>query len=595
MELIIAAAKKLSSASTISTRFLIAIIVIFYGLTFVQPIHAMADDLDEKADSIYEEYLSDISDRRNELSSGSITINDITMQVYCEQIGEPDENGYPLYIALRGGGTGDKDIANEQFEAMKYYYNYFIPNGIYVVPKCFISYYDEHYRPESFLFYDRIIEDAIAFYNVDPNRVYLVGFSSGGDGVYVVSPHLADRFAAVNMSAGTPSEWRIENMYNLPICIQVGENDTAYDRNKEAARFDDLLNEANEKYGGGFPHQTFIHVNGTHNENWDDYDSVPQKVYTDSQVSTWLNKGRSYAAITEANTSATDWMKRYERDPLPQKIVWKTDVGASLRKSQAFYWLDRDGDLAHAAIVASYSKSENKIDIEQYEGGKGTLKVYLNPEMLDVNKEVTVSVLGEKYCVQPIISDQIMRSTLYARGDRNYMFTSEIDVTFGKDGKPLSVKAVDKTTNDYTSSNDSDFYWSESGLFYVNEELFGLSFFEIRDRTGWNLPSLKIWQEDFTEDPDLKIYMTCKNLENGRKLVFLFQDRKCTAIYCDSAGKITNALREDYDRNLGELVNGLSCRMKLKEIYQTRFLTRQFYEWYQFEEWKDMYETLKLD
>ena len=93
MELIIAAAKKLSSASTISTRFLIAIIVIFYGLSFVQPIHAMADDLDEKADSIYEEYLSDISDRRNELSSGSITINDITMQVYCEQIGEPDENG----------------------------------------------------------------------------------------------------------------------------------------------------------------------------------------------------------------------------------------------------------------------------------------------------------------------------------------------------------------------------------------------------------------------------------------------------------------------------------------------------------------------
>ena len=85
------------------------------------------------------------------------------------------------------------------------------------------------------------------------------------------------------------------------------------------------------------------------------------------------------------------------------------------------------------------------------------------------------------------------------------------------------------------------------------------------------------------------------HMENGRKIVFLFQNARCTAIYCDSAGRITNALREDYDRNLGELVNGLSCRMKLKEVYQTRFVTRQFYEWYQFEEWKDMYETLKLE
>jgi hypothetical protein len=92
-------------------------------------------------------------------------------------------------------------------------------------------------------------------------------------------------------------------------------------------------------------------------------------------------------------------------------------------------------------------------------------------------------------------------------------------------------------------------------------ELFGLSYFVICDRTGWTLPTLKIWQEDFTEDPDLKIYMTYKVLENGRKIVFLFQNARCTAIYCDSAGRITNALREDYDRNLGELVNGLSCRM----------------------------------
>ena len=112
MKSFIVITNKISSVSTLATRFLIVLFMAFCTLTAVHPIHAMADDLDEKADSIYEEYLSDISDRRNELSSGSITINDITMQVYCEQIGEPDENGYPLYIALRGGGSVEKDIAN---------------------------------------------------------------------------------------------------------------------------------------------------------------------------------------------------------------------------------------------------------------------------------------------------------------------------------------------------------------------------------------------------------------------------------------------------------------------------------------------------
>ena len=72
---------------------------------------------------------------------------------------------------------------------------------------------------------------------VDPNRVYLLGFSAGGDGVYAIVPRMADRFAAANMSAGHPNGISLLNLYNLPIQLQAGEFDDAYDRNTVTADY----------------------------------------------------------------------------------------------------------------------------------------------------------------------------------------------------------------------------------------------------------------------------------------------------------------------------------------------------------------------
>ncbi len=43
----------------------------------------------------------------------------------------------------------------------------------------------------SYPLYERLIEAMIVLYNADPDRVYLLGFSAGGDGVYQVAPRLA--------------------------------------------------------------------------------------------------------------------------------------------------------------------------------------------------------------------------------------------------------------------------------------------------------------------------------------------------------------------------------------------------------------------
>lgn len=535
-----------------------------------------------EGNTIYASYIEKISSRKNELSTGKVTVDGQTMKISVQKIGKPMENGYPLYIALRGGGVEDRTVANEQFEAMQNYYNNEIKSGIYIVPQPIAPQWDEHYRPESFQFYDRIIEDAIAFYNVDPNRVYLMGFSSGGDGVYAISPRYADRLAAINMSSGYPHVLRVGNLYHLPMCIQVGERDTDYDRNKKAAQFDALLNTYAKTYGGGFQHETFIHVNGNHN-NWDDVFNTSQRVYTGNQVANWL-KNPSSAKVTTKRTGAVDWVNQYTRDPLPKKVVWEPAINAGLRDSQAFYWLDCDGDFPDTVVVASYDSSKNLVNIEQCDAKKGTLKIYLNPQMVDVFQDVTIKCGGKSFRVRPIVSRQIMKSTLEARGDRDYMFTSEIDLTFTSKGIS-TVDTVSKTKTSYVPSSKEYLSWDENGFFTVDNRLFGLTFQELTQKLGYDLPKPEKWNYWGNG-----LSWASKEIDsNGRKVIFMFQSGKTAIIYSEEAGNIRSSLKDTAEKYFGEntdtFANGGLCRYFLENNnYDNKNHVQQKYVYYQYKE-----------
>lgn len=246
---------------------------------------------------VYNEYRASIASRADELAEGQIVIGDITMQVDMQIIGKSDENGYPLIIALHGGGSSDTPAMNDsQWAQMKEYYKSSVTNGIYITPRGIRDTWDTHFNPESYAFYDRIIEDAIAFYNTDPDRVYLLGFSAGGDGVYAIAPRMADRFASVNMSAGHPNGVSIVNLYHLPIILQVGENDGAYHRNTVTAEYDALLEQAAITYGGGYFHTTLIHIGMPHNI----YDNDSSEQLVAANVKAWLETG----------SGGTSWQKQ---------------------------------------------------------------------------------------------------------------------------------------------------------------------------------------------------------------------------------------------------------------------------------------------
>ena len=69
---------------------------------------------------------------------------------------------------------------------------------------------------------------------INPNKVFLTGYSAGGDGVYHLGPRMADYLAGAAMMAGHPNKSCLINVRNIHFSIHVGENDKDFNRNNEA-------------------------------------------------------------------------------------------------------------------------------------------------------------------------------------------------------------------------------------------------------------------------------------------------------------------------------------------------------------------------
>ena len=91
--------------------------------------------------------------------------------------------------------------------------------------------------------FERLNENMIVFEDVNPDRVYLMGYSAGGDGVYQLAPRMADRWAAAAMMAGHPNETLPLGLRNIAFTLHVGELDSAYNRNNVACQWQEKLTE----------------------------------------------------------------------------------------------------------------------------------------------------------------------------------------------------------------------------------------------------------------------------------------------------------------------------------------------------------------
>ena len=328
-------------------------------------------------------------EREAELKGTVLKIGDQKMKFFKREFGEKPEAGWSLYISMHGGG-GTTARANErQWENQKGLYE--LEEGLYVVPRSPTNTWNMWHKAEIDQFYDRLITNLIINNDVNPNRVYILGYSAGGDGVYQLGPRMADRLAAAAMMAGHPGDAAAENLRNLPFTIHMGELDRSYNRNKKAANWKKKLADFKEKDPKGYTHEVQIHEGKGHWMNLEDAVAIP-------------------------------WMSKFSRQRFPNKVVWKQDDV----KQKRFYWLAVDKLPEKRPLIVA-QRDGQKVSIEQAE--VDSLSVLLNDQMLDLDQKVSVDWGGklvQSKKAQRTIGQLV--TSLLERGDPAMMFSARIDL-----------------------------------------------------------------------------------------------------------------------------------------------------------------------
>lgn len=329
-------------------------------------------------------------ERMSALREGVVEIDGLRMPIWYQTYGDKPKGGRSLFISMHGGGGAPPEVNPQQWENQKRLYR--PEEGVYLAPRAPTDTWNLWHQGHIDRFFDRLIADLVVVEGVDPDRVYLMGYSAGGDGVYQLAPRMADRFAAAAMMAGHPNETKPDGLRNLPFALWMGGNDGAFNRNGVARQWGEALEALAAQDPGGYPHEVRIVEGKGH----------------------WMDR---------EDAAAVPWMASRTRNLRPKKVVWLQDDVVHPR----FYWLAVSEPKERSKVVAS--RDGQRLSIDEW-SPQGELRLRLDDAMLDLDEEVVV-VQGEQELFRGRVPRTIatLARTLAERGDPKGLFSGEIVVT----------------------------------------------------------------------------------------------------------------------------------------------------------------------
>ncbi|WP_214070673.1 alpha/beta hydrolase [Mucilaginibacter sp. dw_454] len=329
-----------------------------------------------------------------EWAAKQIQYKNFTMKFTTQIFGDKPADGRSLYISLHGGGGTTTKENDQQWENQKRLYK--LKEGVYFVPRAPVDAWNMwHDYPIDELF-SELIKSEIVMDDVNPDKIYVMGYSAGGDGVFQLAPRLADYWGAAAMMAGHPGDAQILNLKNIPFDAFVGGKDAAYHRNELVAQWGARLDSLQKVYPGSFTHR--LHV----------YPDLPH----------WMNR---------KDTIAVPWLASFKRNPLPKDVIWIQD---DILRDQ-FYWLGTDIAKAKQGQKVRVAVSGNDINI--IDDQDEVLYIYLNDDLVNLDKKVSVSVNGKQVFNKRVSRNaDIIKQSISARLDKGLIFSGKLVVKNGQ-------------------------------------------------------------------------------------------------------------------------------------------------------------------
>ncbi len=333
-----------------------------------------------------------LAQREEELEAKLIKAAGKEMKYLEKVFGDAPEGEKSLWISMHGGGGAPARVNDRQWQNQIRLYK--PEEGIVIAPRAPTNSWNLWHEGHIDALFDRLIESYVLLRGVDPERIYLMGYSAGGDGVYQLAPRMADRFAAASMMAGHPNDASALGLRNLPFMIFMGGDDAAYKRNEVAAQWKVKLSDLENADPDGYPHKVTIYEGLGHWMQGKDAEALP-----------WM-----------ASRSRTTW---------PKKIVWEQ----SGRTHERFYWLAVPKAVAKARQVVRAEAKQQRIDIET-EGDVDQLTLRLNDALVNLDEPLEVVVNGKSAFSGKVPRTAVaISNSLAQRMDRTAVATAELSLT----------------------------------------------------------------------------------------------------------------------------------------------------------------------
>jgi len=352
------------------------------------------DEARQAQDLLWDDYVKSVkTNRKTEWEQKKFTSGKYSMKYETLQFGQKPVDGWSLYISLHGGGGAPAEVNESQWKNQIALGKRYKPDeGIYLAPRASTDTWNLWHQSHVDDLLDRIISTLVVMQDVNPNRVYVMGYSAGGDGVYQLAPRMADRWAAASMMAGHPNDAKPDSVRNIGMTLHVGELDSPYKRNTIILEWKKQLDLLQKNDPEGYQHDVQVHPGKGHWMDMEDRVAIP-------------------------------WMAKFTRNPLPDRIVWQQDDVTHSR----FYWLavgKKDTKPKTEVIVQKKGQTftiEKAKDIQE-------LTIRLNDAMVDMDAPITIRN-QDNILFQGVVPRTIntLYKTIHERGDHASIFSGEIE------------------------------------------------------------------------------------------------------------------------------------------------------------------------
>ncbi|HWY76996.1 MAG TPA: transglutaminase domain-containing protein [Verrucomicrobiae bacterium] len=308
-------------------------------------------------------------------------------------VGSRPAKGWALFIAMHGGGNTPKEVNDQQWGVMQHYYRDHPEAGgyAYVALRApndtWNGFYDDYVYP----LIANLIHEFLLFGDVDPNKVFIMGYSHGGYGAFAIGPKEPDLFAAIHASAAAPTDGETtgKTLRNTIFTCMVGENDTMYGRFDRDKKFRESIKEFRGDHTDIYP-VTLQFIPGNGHTGLPDRDIIQEM----------------YPAV---------------RNPIPRDLTWlMTDSVIT-----DFFWL-RTADPGKKKEIDA-TCHDNRVTVTTTTNVTDAT-VFLDSRLIDFKRPVTLELNGKSMTRKLQPSLRILCETMQRREDPELAFTTEIQL-----------------------------------------------------------------------------------------------------------------------------------------------------------------------